>query len=153
MDFFESLGRKITDFAETTGDKVKDFAESNKLKLAINDEEEKIEQGYIEIGKRVFKSDENNPDSPYKDLFVNIRAALNKIDEYNNQIAANKKKVDEDAATRKKATEEAEKQYQEAKPVTAEPMDASSNSNCACPDCGKALEPDAHFCTICGKKL
>ncbi|MCL2474997.1 MAG: hypothetical protein FWF37_02575 [Chloroflexi bacterium] len=154
MDFFESLGRKITDFAENTGDRVKDFADSNKLKLAINDEEEKIEQSYIEVGKRVFKAEGNNSDSLYKDEFANIRAALNKISEFNAQINANKKRVEEDAAARKKATEEAEKQYQEAKPVTAEPFDTQSNTDAlACSDCGKVLEQNACFCTTCGKKL
>ena len=157
MDFFENIGRKITDFAENTGDRVKDFAESNKLKLAINDEEEKIEQGYIEIGKSVFKAEENNPDSLYKDIFVNIRTALNKIAEYNAKINTNKKRIEEDAAARKKATEEAEKQARETKTVTAEPVEKPKTQSGAdyivCTACGKSLEIGARFCTACGQSI
>ena len=75
MDFFDELNRSISGVSKV-----------GSLKTLIRDEEKQINALYVEIGTRYFESNKNDPNAPYASQIAQIKASLERIDGYNQQI-------------------------------------------------------------------
>jgi len=54
-DFFEQLGKKISDVAEDFGKKTEDTLEVQRIKSQIRSLDRANERDYIEIGKKIYQ--------------------------------------------------------------------------------------------------
>ena len=60
MEFFEKIGKKASDTYKMTAEKASKLAEEAKLKHKMNENKEKINGLYKEIGQRVYEKDVNS---------------------------------------------------------------------------------------------
>jgi len=88
MAFFDDLKAKAGRAANEAADKAKELAELTKLKSEIASQESKISAAYLEIGKRLYETEKENPDSPVADLCEKIAESGAAIDELKSRIEA-----------------------------------------------------------------
>jgi len=86
MAFLDKLGKKLGDAAETATEKAKDFAETTKLNQAISAEEKQITQYFLDLGKFIFESEKDNPESPVADWCSKIVSSQQTIEELKRKI-------------------------------------------------------------------
>lgn len=87
-DFFEELGKKITDVAEDIGKRTEDTIEVQKLKSQIRSLKRANERDLLEIGQHVYEKFKNGeiPDIDY----VGLCEAIEKRDE---EVAKHKEEI------------------------------------------------------------
>ncbi|KAF5029755.1 hypothetical protein SDC9_78495 [bioreactor metagenome] len=86
MAFLDKIGKKIGDVAGSATDMAKDFAETTKLNSEISAEEKQINQLFMEIGKFIFESEKENPDSAVAELIGKIKLSQQTIEELKRKI-------------------------------------------------------------------
>lgn len=86
MAFLDKLGKTIGNAAGTATEKAKDFAETTKLNQAISTEEKQINQFFLDLGKFIFESEKDNPESPVADMCNKILASQQAIVELKQKI-------------------------------------------------------------------
>ncbi|WP_019227928.1 hypothetical protein [Sedimentibacter sp. B4] len=86
MAFLDKIGKKIGDVAGSATDMAKDFAETTKLNSEISAEEKQINQLFMEIGKFIFESEKDNPDSAVAELIGKIKLSQQTIEELKRKI-------------------------------------------------------------------
>lgn len=96
MNVFDKIGKTLSDAGKTAAeagkdaaDKAKNFAEVTKLNHQISQCESRMRDVYVEIGKKFYEENKNNPSEEYEGLFVqianenmniaNIRAQVSRI--------------------------------------------------------------------------
>ena len=96
MNVFDKIGKTLSDAGKTAAeagkdaaDKAKNFAEVTKLNHQISQCESRMRDVYVEIGKKFYEENKNNPSEGYEGLFVqianenmniaNIRAQVSRI--------------------------------------------------------------------------
>ena len=75
MSFLKNLGNKIGEVAGDAADKAKDMAEVTKIKLDISNEEKKIQQAFIELGKLYYEEIKDLADGPGAEHSALIKAS------------------------------------------------------------------------------
>jgi hypothetical protein len=88
MAFFNDLGKKIGSAAQGAAEKAKDLAEIARLNSEVSSQEKLIAQAYIEIGKKYFEAEKDNPDSPIAEQCGRITGSMLAIEELKVKIAA-----------------------------------------------------------------
>lgn len=83
MEFFEKLGKKASETYKTAAEKTNKIAGDTKLKVKIHDNESKIDELYLEIGKKVYKEYKHNENIEIKDY---IKTELENIDKLTGEI-------------------------------------------------------------------
>lgn len=86
MAFLDKIGKKIGDVAGSATDMAKDFAETTKLNSEVSAEEKQINQLFLEIGKFIFESEKENPDSVVAEFISKIKASQQTIEELKRKI-------------------------------------------------------------------
>ena len=86
MAFFEDLGKKISKMGQTTVQKTKEFADIAKLNSSISEEERKLKETYLQIGKQYVELYGEKEESDFSELILSIRAGQEKISEYQAEI-------------------------------------------------------------------
>jgi hypothetical protein len=86
MAFLDKIGKKIGDVAGSATDMAKDFAETTKLNSEISAEEKQINQWFLEIGKFIFESEKENPESVVAELIGKIKLSQQTIEELKRKI-------------------------------------------------------------------
>ncbi len=83
MNFFEKIGKTASQTYKATADKTSKIAKEAKLRILISDDEDKIEDLYIEIGEKIYKMYEKQEqiemNMQLKDLFTKIDALNEEI--------------------------------------------------------------------------
>lgn len=128
-DFFENLGKKITETAEIVGKKTGEVVDSVSQKTGEMLEEQKIKsqirtlkkgnnRDFGDMGKMIYEQFKNGEqvDAPFAELCENIKQREASIEEYNKQIAQLK-------------------------------------GFDVCKNCQTGLEPGTVFCPKCGTKV
>lgn len=128
-DFFENLGKKITETAEVVGKKTGEVVDSVSQKTSEMVEEQKIRsqirtlkkennRDFGDIGKMIYEQYQNDEqiDAPFAELCENIKQREESIEEYKKQIAELK-------------------------------------GFDVCKNCQTGLEPGTVFCPKCGTKV
>ena len=161
MDFFEKLGKRISDMGSTVAQNTKNFADTTSLQKANSDNKKKIEQLYTAIGKAYYEAHKNEADAAEAATMAEITALLAQIDENNEKIKQIKgvtkcANCGEDIAPDAmfcnncgtKVVRETAAPAPEAG-VAAAPVVEKS----VCPTCGQPVGQGNLFCNNCGAKL
>lgn len=90
MDFFDKLGQKASETYKYTAQKTSKLAKEAKLKMAMNEEKEKIEHCYHEIGKKVY---ENHIREEKQDLQQVLQEACERIDTMASKVEKYRKEI------------------------------------------------------------
>lgn len=88
MSFLENITKKVGDAAQLAAKKSGELVEITKINLSIGNEEDKIRDLYIEIGKKVFDNYSSNNEFPeeYKELCISIEERKKTIQELKAKI-------------------------------------------------------------------
>lgn len=86
MEFFDKLGDKIATKSKVVAEKAKDVTEVMGLKSKISSQEDIIRRNYIEIGKLFYETFGENPEEPFAQYCVDIKAAKNEIEDLEQKI-------------------------------------------------------------------
>jgi hypothetical protein len=161
VDFFEKLGKRISDMGSAVAQNTKNFADTASLQKANSDNKKKIEQLYAAIGKAYYEAHKNDADAAEAATMAEITTLLA-------QIAENDEKIKQIKGVTKcancgadiasdamfcnncgtKVVRETAAPAPEAG-VAAAPVVEKS----VCPTCGQPVAPGNLFCNNCGAKL
>ena len=97
MDFFDKLGKKISEGYNAAAEKTKEVANETKLKFAISDCKDKIGKEYTQIGEKIYGIFLNDRDNEIALKLINefkeIDALNEKIKGYENEMLETNKKT------------------------------------------------------------
>lgn len=158
MAFFDDLGKKISQASQGAVAKGKELADIAKLNSQISDEEKRINNAYVEIGKKYVELHKNDAESDFADFISAIDEANKKIVDLRSQVA------DIKGVTKcPKCGAEVAKGVAFCascgSPVPVASANAGASSQAApsdtkrCGNCGAELSKDAGFCSECGAKV
>lgn len=154
MSVLENFTKKVTETAKAAAKKSGDIVEVTKLSVAINTEEDKIEQEYTNIGKIIFESYNNGAQvsDEISGICSRIKAHEKNIEEIKQKIQDLKKvkictncknEMDIDIAYCPKCGTKQEIPQ----PAPAAPTEK------VCAACNAANDLDSLYCSKCGGKL
>lgn len=86
MSFFDDLGKKLSQAGQTAAQKTKEIAETAKLNSQISDEEKKINELYLQIGKLYVSLHDENHEADFDELIKSIHESEDKVKEYRQQV-------------------------------------------------------------------
>jgi len=86
MAFFDDIGKKIAQTGQGAAQKAKNMAETVKLNSMVSDEEKRINNAFIQIGKTYYETYGNSPDQLFIQLINGINDSKAKIVSYYEQI-------------------------------------------------------------------
>ena len=150
MDFFEQLGKRISDAGQNVAKKTKDFADTTQLNSAVSDKEKKINTLLLDLGKAYYADHKDKPSIKYEEIVKQINDLYAKIEE-------DKEKIKQIKGTVKCP-----------KCGTELPLDAAFCTSCGtkieqakkeepakkiCPKCGATVKEGNSFCNECGTKI
>ena len=151
MAFFDNLGKKMSQAGQAAAAKVKEVAEVAKLTSAIVDEEKKIEENYLVLGKLYVQAYGDTAEGEFAEKIALIRESEAKIVEYREQIRRAKgiktcekcgAEVPCEAAFCSSCGAEMPKQEAPASEETVQ-----------CAACGAKVAKSLRFCTACGTSM
>ena len=155
MGFLDDFGKKISTGSQEAIAKAKDLADIAKLNSNISDEKNKITAAYKEIGKMYFEAHSEDFEEGYAELVGNIKASLDKISAFEQQIVDIKgvskcpncgAEVPKGAAFCTACGTAIPQPEVQAAPVQEE-------ATKTCPTCGTVLKAGDVFCINCGTKV
>ena len=150
MSFFEGIGKKLAQSGQEAAQKAKNTAEVIKLNSMISDEEKRINNFYLQIGKLYYETYGENPEELFAQFIADINECKAKIVVHTEQIRVVKGIAE---------CGECGGQVPAGVPFCSscgaamKYAAADSDSGNACNNCGASLEPDVAFCTGCGTKV
>ena len=157
MDFFEKLGKRISDMGSAVAQNTKNLADTASLQKANSDSKKKIEQLYAAIGKAYYEAHKNEADAAEAAAMAEITALLAQIEENDEKIKQIKgvtkcancgADIASDAMfcnnCGTKVVTPGAAPAAEAAPVSDQRL---------CPTCGQPVGKDNMFCNNCGAKL
>jgi DNA-directed RNA polymerase subunit RPC12/RpoP len=164
MSFFDDFGKKISQASQTTIQKTKDMAEVAKINSYISDEEKRINNMLLEIGKKYVELHKEEPEEDFVPFLQAIDESEKKIEDYKVQIQNIKgvvrctncgAEVPNGAAfcsacgaqivlPQPEDTAEAE---------DGEQTESEEESTVRCEKCGQLLPAGTKFCTTCGTEI
>lgn len=86
MSFFDDLGKKLSQAGQSAAQKTKEIAETAKLNSQISDEEKKINDFYLQIGKLYVSLHDENHEADFDELISSLHESENKVKECRQQI-------------------------------------------------------------------
>lgn len=155
MPFFDDLSKKITQAGQTAVQKTKDFTDNARLNSAISEEEKRINNCYLEIGKLYVSTHFDNYEDDFAKMIDSIRESEQKILDYRRQIQKLKGIIRCENCGAEVANNSAfcsscgASMPKQTVGQTAE----STEDSVKCPSCGQMLSKNMKFCTTCGQSL
>lgn len=151
MEFFEKLGKSVTEVSQKTIAKTKELADTSKLNSMISEQEKIITNQYFQIGKLYVSIHKDNYEEDFAGMIATIAEADTKIREYKKQI--------QDI----KGVQRCEKCGAEVSNGAAfcsacgatmpKIQTIASDDYVKCENCGTAVKKGMRFCTACGKPM
>lgn len=86
MDFLDDLSKKITSAGQTAAKKTKEIAELTKLNAKVSEEERKLRDTYVAIGKLYVSLHSDTYEADFGDLIAALHEGEKQIEEYKAQI-------------------------------------------------------------------
>ena len=151
MAFWDNLGQKASETAAKAKQKAKEISDVVKFNSMISDEEAKIQDYYVQIGKRYVSVHRQDAEEEFAEL-------MNSIDESERKIAAYKKQVQQ-----AKGVQNCEKCGAEVEVGVAfcsscgaampqiQPIEEEKAIKCD--HCGTMVKTGTRFCTGCGASI
>ena len=156
MDFFEQLGKRLTDAGQSVAQQTKNLADVTQLNSAISDREKKISQLCLNIGQLYYEAHKNDTSAEFQEMIAEVNALYA-------EIAQNQEKIKQIKGVAKCPTCGADVPLNAAfctacgtKLVQTDPSGAADGKVEAvhrCPKCHAVVADDDMFCTSCGTKL
>jgi uncharacterized OB-fold protein len=156
LDFFEKLGKRISDVGSSVAQNTKNFADSTSLQKGISDSKKKIEQLYTAIGKAYYENHKNDPAAEEIATIGEINTLFAQIEENNEKIKALKGFVKCENCGADVAPDAAFCNNCGTKVVKAAPAPApvaAAGAQPLCPNCGNVVAEGNLFCNNCGTKI
>lgn len=157
------VGKTATDTYNTVADKSGKVIEETKLRFAISEKQNEIEQIYVEMGKTVYDSYKTGEDvgKAFTKESKKIDKILSEIDDMNTKILLNKglRKCPACGETVANQAGFCTNCGEKLKPVKvkeekkAEDKKKEEPKAKVCPQCGTVCEPQTNFCSKCGYKM
>ncbi len=151
VDFFENLGKKITQTGQDAVKKTKDMGETVKLNSRIAEENRHIESCMAQIGEVYMEKYASDPQDELKPLVEEIRKSQEKVKSLKERILVLKGAAL--CASCGAAVPEDSIFCSTCGAKMPETVTAEAASIQTCPDCGAQVEEGARFCTSCGKAV
>lgn len=151
MAFFD----KISSMAKNAADRTSDMFEISKINGKINAEKSKIAAIKAELGEYYWNKFYGGEqlDEGGTALCEQIKASMEQIDKYNEQIAQIKAENEAQAAAVRAPVQANAESFQQPPQQTQAPVDQSAQAYKFCTACGTRLEAEAKFCISCGHRL
>jgi hypothetical protein len=86
MAFFDEMGKKLAQTGQNVAQKTKNTTETIKLNGLVSDEEKRINNTYLQIGKAYYENFSANPDPVFANFVQTIKDSKGKIASYQEQI-------------------------------------------------------------------
>ena len=150
MSFFEGLGKKIAQSGQEAAQKAKNTAEIIKLNGMISEEEKRINNLHIQIGKLYYEVYGENPEEQFAQFITDINDAKVKIAAHTEQISIIKG-IAKCTSCGGQVPAGAPFCSSCGSPISSASSASDDANNCA--NCGTALGPDVAFCAGCGSKV
>ena len=151
-NFFNELGKKLSDVGSTAMQKTKEFSDITKLNSAISEEERNQGNLYTQLGKIYY--DQDAPEDIYKDTVEALKSSMAKVTELKEQLKAIKKVRTCESCGTEIANDAVFCPKCGAKlPEVLPPQPEEKNDANKCQNCGKELEEGAQFCPDCGTEV
>lgn len=148
MPFWDNLSKKATETTAKAMQKAKDFSDITRLNGQISEEEAKINNAFLAIGRLYVEVHSSDAEPQFATWISSIRESQGKIDTYRRQV--------QDI----KGVQRCEKCGAEVAAGSAfcnscgAPMPkvevAAPQNGIACKNCGAIVQPGMKFCTSCG---
>ncbi|MDR3239001.1 MAG: zinc ribbon domain-containing protein [Clostridiales bacterium] len=178
MAFFDDMSKKIAQTSQGAAQKAKNMAETIKLNGLISDEEKRINNALLQIGKYYYEVYGENPEPSFGQLIAGINESKARIVSYSEQIKQFKGIVRcqkcgaetpcsspfcnacgspmniNSPASVSDGDKIVSLSVDESVslPEATENFSAPSGDTISCPSCGKELSAKAVFCSGCGIK-
>lgn len=123
MQFFEDIGKKITNLGQTAVEKTKSSTESIRLNNMIREEQRHCKELYQQIGEMYVQQFGSQPESVFVQMIQEIQNSQMRIQSYRNQIQQTKEAA------------------------------SSASNQIVCQQCGASLPENTTFCNQCGAKV
>lgn len=153
-NFFNELGKKLSDVGSTAMQKTKEFSDITKLNSAVAEEERNQGNLFTQLGKIYFDQHQDAPEDMYKDTVEALKSSMAKVAELKEQLRTIKKvrtcencgtEIANDAAFCPKCGAKL--------PEIVAPKAEEKEGVSHCQSCGQELEEGAQFCPGCGAKV
>ena len=152
MNFFDQLGKKVTDAGKGVAQQTKNLTEIARLTSVIDTEEKLVAQSYAQIGKAYYENHKNDPSAECAPQIALVNKSLEKIAQWREQIQMIKGIV-------KCPQCGADVPYSSqfcgscgTRIVRMEPVPAPASVR-RCPSCNAEASATDRFCNKCGKPL
>ena len=149
MDFLNDLGKKFTQAARSVQAFTRESTESTRLSSALRDARDELDSLYAELGRACYEQHTRPESEIPADLFVRVRAALERVDE----LSARRERRARCPGCGAVQPIEARfcsncgRRMPEDAPA---PIEADDEDGQYCPECGAMRRDDADFCAVCG---
>ncbi len=155
MAFLDDFGKKISQASQSTLQKTRDMADVAKLNMQITDEEKRINDTYLEIGKKYVELHADDSEAAISGLVQVIADSNRKIGEIKAQIQEIKGVVRCDNCGAEVARESAfcPSCGNKMPEIVQTVVEQSVVEEKKCTNCGATLETGALFCSECGTKV
>ena len=150
MSFFEGIGKKLAQSGQEAAQKAKNTAEIIKLNSMISDEEKRINNLHLQIGKLYYDVYGENPEEQFAQFIIDINDSKAKIEVHKEQIRV-VKGIAECAECGGQVPAESPFCGSCGSPMKSATVEADDASKCT--NCGASLAPGVAFCTGCGSKI
>ena len=152
MNFFDQLGKKVTDAGKGVAQQTKNLTEIARLTSVIDTEEKLVAQSYAQIGKAYYENHKNDPSAECAPQIALVSKSLEKIAQWREQIQKIKGIV-------KCPQCGADVPYSSqfcgvcgTRIIRPEAVPAAGSVR-RCPSCGAEASATDRFCNKCGKPI
>lgn len=151
MAFFDSIGKKVSEAGQKTLQKTKELSDTSRLSLLISEEEKRLNNTYLELGKQYFAFYKENYDKKFSALMGTISETEGKVADYRRQIREIKK-VQRCEVCSADVAKGATFCSSCGSPI-AKPSVEHFDAYMTCGNCHKPVKKGMQFCTECGSPI
>lgn len=105
MDFFEKVGKRLTNAGQNVAQQTQNFADVTRLNNAISEKEKKISRLYSVMGRAYYEGHQDDPTAEYAEMIAevnNLQAEIAKLQEEVQEIKALTPVVEENQSKNRK---------------------------------------------------
>lgn len=155
MAFFDDISKKISQTGQSAVQKTKDMADIAKINAAISEEQKKINNAYVQIGKLYVSKHASDYEDDFAGMVNTIKDSENKIVDYQRQIQDIKGVVCCEKCGAEIPSNSAFCSSCGAPLPKREVVEEDTNDTdfVKCIGCGQMVSREIKFCTSCGKSV
>lgn len=154
MAFFDNVGKKLSQAGQDALQKTKDIADIARLNSAIADEEKRLNNNYLQIGKLYAQLHSADCEECFNTYISAVNESLKKIDDFNAELqvlraVAKCPNCGAEVPTSSKFCNACGT----AMPIVAPKAAVPPADSVMCNNCGAFVDKNMRFCTSCGTPM